>query len=309
MDLTKKARTYQFENREFTSQEIDLIAGQSGLVGISFKNCPISDSDINKISTLKKLVNVTLENTAITDLSLKHLSKAPNLQYLFITKANINGEGLKYFIDHKKLNTIWLIETNLDDDGIQFLKDFNKMGIVRIDNTNVTLNGLMSIASNHRLTIVPNNEITKEKIKLFESEQRKRNKKKLEYNQSDITESKLILNSFFTEMTNWEKYAEKINDFTDELTSKCLSVFKEYCIDKERKGFRPMWSSYSSAPNYTYSNQRIIDFEQPTKNKVILYTKDEYLNSQYRYIILKKENKWKIDECYLLDSGWKKNGL
>ncbi|GAA3523947.1 hypothetical protein GCM10022393_43410 [Aquimarina addita] len=309
MDLTKKARTYQFENREFTTQEIDLIAGQSGLVGISFKNCQISDSDIEKISTLKKLVNVTLENTEITDLSLKYLSKAPNLQYLFITKAMINGEGLSYFKDHKKLNTLWLVDTNLDDEGIQFLKDFKKLGIVRIDKTNVTLSGLMSIASNKKLQIVPNDKITKEHIKLFESEQQKLNKKKLEYNQVDIVECKLILNSFFTEMTNWEKYAEKIDDFTDELTNKCLAVFKTYCIDKERKGFRPMWSSYSSGPNYTYSNQKITDFEQPTKNKVLLYTKDEYLNSQYRFIILKKDNEWKIDECYYLDSGWKKNGL
>lgn len=309
MDFKKRARTYQFENRKFTSEEIDLISRQSGLVAISFKDCPISDLDMKKICGLKKLVNVSLENTKITDLSLNYLAEIPNLKYLFITKANINGEGLESFKSHKKLNTLWLNDTNLDDKGVENLKDFKKLGIVRIDNTNVSKSGVLSIASNYMLQIIPNKTITKEIVDLFESEQRRLNKKKLEFNQAEIDNAKLLITTFFKEMTKWEKYAEKLNDFTEELIDKCVAIFGTFCIDKERKGYRPRWSSFSRGPNYTYSNQNIVDFEQPTKNKIIIYTKDEYLNSQYRYIILRKENSWKIDECYRLSSGWKKNGL
>ena len=58
-----------------------------------------------------------------------------------------------------------------------------------------------------------------------------------------------------------------------------------------------------------YTHQKIIDFEQQTKNKVILYSKDTYLNNQYRYFLIKKGNGWKIDKRQWLNSGWKKDYL
>ncbi len=305
MDLTKKARTYSFEDKEFSPEEINLIANQKGLVGISFKNCPITDDDIEKLSGLDKLVNVNIENSKITDKSLEYLAKLPKLTYLFITKANISGAGLIHFKEHKKLAAIWLVETNLNDEQIIHLKDFKKLGTVRICDTQVTRNGLFSIAQNQKLKIVCNNgKVTKKDIEDFEAEQRKLNKKKLEFNQKDIDDATEVLKIFFKEINAWEEYAENNGHFTDDTFKKCKAIFDAYCLE-EFTGRQ----SISSSPNHTYTNQKIIDFEQQTKNKVILYTKDTYLDNQYRYILLRKENKWKIDKRQWLDSGWKKDYL
>jgi len=309
MDLTKRARTYQFENRTFTDEEINLIANQKGLVAISFKNCPINDTDIEKISTLPKLVNIGLEKTDITDDSLQFLSKVSSLKYLFIIGANINGEGLENFIDHKKLDTLWLDHTNLDDEGIKHLIQFKKLGIIRIAGTKVTVNGLMSLAKNHKLKVVADDQFSKKEIVAFEALQRKLNKKSLDYKQENVDSTKQLLTDFFNKITEWEKEAEKADDFSKKVSNQCISIFKKHCVEKERKGFRPHWISYSNGPNYSYSHHRIIDFEQASKNKVFLYAKDDYLNTQYRFLLIKKEGIWKIDEAYVLDSGWKKYGL
>ena len=85
-------------------------------------------------------------------------------------------------------------------------------------------------------------------------------------------------------------------------------IFKKYCTDKRRIGYRPEWISFSMTKGGTYGNHQIIDSETFTKNKIYIYTQDE-LNFQYRFLIIRKNGIWKIDECQWRDGGWKKYGL
>lgn len=307
MELDKKARTYQFENREFLNDEIEQIAKQTRLVGLSFESCPITDEHIKTLAGLPKLINLSLKSTQITDKSFAYLANIPTLKYLFIDKAAIDGDGLVHFKNHKKLDTLWLDNTHLNDDTIKHLKDFKKLGAVRINNTKVTYTGLLSIAENHRLKVIAEGLFSADEMSAFEAEQRKLNKKRLSFNKQDIEIAKTRLLDFFAAMTAWEKLAE--NGFEeDKLAEDCIKLFKTYCTDKQRKGFRPYYLSFSYGPNYSYANHEIVDFEQATKNKLFIYTKDTYLNDQYRFCFLKKDD-WLLDDSYMLDSGWKKNGL
>ncbi len=306
-NLTQLKGSAEFKNRMLSQDDIWQIAQSKRLLGISFVNCPIQDDDILEICKLTKLVNVTLENTKITDLALKYLATLPNLSYLFITNANISGQGFEHFISHKKLNCIWACQTKLQDNTLQILAQIPKLSMLRIDGTRVTFDGLMTIASNPRIEIVANDLFNKQQIEQFEQKQRDLAKKNKSANPQDIDDAKKSLLLFFNAMTKWEQNAVKVV-FTKDLSVKCTLLFREHCIDKSRTGYRPDNLFYSHGPNYTYLTHSIIDGEQVTKNKIYLFTKD-HIDFQYRFILIKKDGQWKIDEVQSLDGGWKKVGL
>lgn len=306
-DLTKLTSSAQFENREFSVEEMKQIGQSTKLLGISFINCPITDEDVLQISNLPKLVNLTLENTKITDKSLEYLSKTPNLKYLFITNADLTGAGFKYFEHNKKIDCIWACSTKLNDENLKHLANIPKLDTLVINDTSVTFEGLMAIADNARLDVVAKDIFTPEQIKLFQSEQRKLKKKSLLVNDNDIEIAKTTLLSFFNAMTEWEKYANEVG-FTEDLSDRCKEIFKKFCVDKPRAGYRPEGLYFSGAPNYTYGQETFVDSEQVSKNRIYFYTND-HIDFQYRYILIKKDNAWKIDERQWQSGGWKKRGL
>lgn len=310
--FTDLTGTAAFENRTFSSEEIKQIGQSKRLLGISFVNCPITDEEIREICNLPKLVNVLLENTKITDKSLAYLSQLPNLKYLFITKADITGSGFKYFENNRKIECIWACSTKLDDENLRLLAKIPKLGTLLVNDTSVTFDGLLSIANNPRVKVVAKDMFTIEQMELFESEQRKLAKKKQATNDIDIELAKEKLLAFFNAITVWEKYATELGDdafkYQEELKIKCSAIFNQFCTEKSRKGGRPESIHFSGGPNYSYGQQNIIDVEQPSKNKIYFYTKDP-IDFQYRYILVKKDNEWKIDEKQWQSGGWKKDGL
>lgn len=306
-DLTKLSGTAEFENRTFTLEEMKQIGESKRLLGMSFTNCPITDEDVLQFSSLPKLVNLTLENTKITDKSLEYLSQLPSLKYLFITNADITGSGFKYFENNKKIDCIWACSTKLNDENLKLLANIPKLGTLVINDTPVTFEGLLSIAYNPKLEVVGKDIFTAEQLELFQSEQRKLAKKKTTINAEEIELAKTTLAAFFKAMTDWEKYAAQVG-FTEELSNRCKTIFKQFCIDKPRPGFRPDGMHYSGAPHYTYGGHKLVDTEQVSKNKIYLFTKDN-IDFQYRFILIKKDNGWKIDEAQRLSAGWKKCGL
>lgn len=306
-NLSKLKGSAEFKNRILSKDEIKQITQSKGLLGISFINCPVQDDDILEISKLSKLVNVTLENTRITDRSLEYLAELPNLNYLFITQANVSGQGFEYFIGHKKLNCVWACHTQLNDETLKIVAQLPKLSILRIDATAVTFEGLMSIAGNPKIEIVANDLFSKEQLEQFEQEQRTLAKKKKSVNSQDITDASQKLLLFFKAMTEWEKYAA-VHGFTNETSLRCKLLFQEYCTYKTRKGYRPDGLYYSNGPNHTYSTHKIVDSEQSTKNKIYLFTKD-HIDFQYRFILVRNDDEWMVDDAQRLDGGWKKVGL
>lgn len=302
----------QFKDRSFTAEEIKEIAAQTKLLGLSFQNCPITDEDIAQLCELPKLVNLSLEDTGITDLSLEYLSRLPSLKYLFITGADLNGSGFKSFENNKKIDCIWASNTKLNDEGLRLLANIPKLGIVRIPDTEVTFEGLLSVAHNPRIKVVTGDLFSPEQMAQFEQEQREQAKSKKTFIPGEVEKAKTVLLSFFQAMTEWEKYAEESSSgprpFAPDLQPKCEAIFNQYCTAKTRIGYRPTGLSFSGGPDYTYGTQQFIDVEQPSKNKILFYTKN-HIDFQYRYILVKKEGDWKVEECQWHSAGWKKYGL
>ncbi|NQX43208.1 NTF2 fold immunity protein [Pedobacter steynii] len=302
----------QFKDRTFTTEEIRDIAAQTKLLGLSFENCPITDEDIAQLCHLPKLVNLSLEHTNITDRSLEHLANLLALNYLFITGANLNGSGFKSFENHRKIDCIWACSTKLNDDGLRLLANIPKLGTIRILDTAVTFEGLLSVADNQRICVVADDMFSREQMEQFEQEQRNQAKSKKNTNPEAVEEARAILLSFFQAMTDWEKYAEasfaSSQQFAPDLQPKCEAIFHQYCTDKPRNGYRPTGLFFAGGPKYTYGEEQFTDVEQPSKNKIIFYTKN-HNDFQYRYLVLKKENEWRVDERQWHSTGWKKNGL
>ncbi len=308
MDFTVPARVYKLENYTFSPELIQQIAAQKGLVGLSCRHCNITDGTIAQFRGLTKLQNVMLENCCITDKSFEYFAQLPSLKYLFITGAKINGEGLRHFSGNKKLEALWLQDTQFCDAQVHHLLGFARLGTVRIHNTLVTPEGLMSVAASPCLGFVPNEVLTLEVVQQFEAEQRRLQKRKEEVNGADVDAASDRLRGFFQAMNRWEASAEEVG-FTSAVEAECRAIFQVYCVDKDRKNYRPNAMHHCYAPHYTYAHQVIVDCEQRSKDRLFLFARDTHLNKQYKYVMLRRDGEWRIDEVYAYCGGWGRSSL
>lgn len=276
--------------------------------GHHYKDVELTDAMVTEICKVKSLVNMGFINTKITDKALADLSTLPKLEYLFIEdNQNFTGEGFIHFWQHPKLEHISVNNTMVNDKTLETILKIPKLKSISLKNTKVTFDGLMAVAHYKKVKFYLNENFSPEEIKAFEQAQRNAGKRKLEINKNDFEETQKLLLDFFKAMTQWENFASisKIND--NEVKSQCEDIFKRFCTEKPRTG-RPEAISYSGMPKGTYGNHQIIDSEQITKNKFYLYTQDDY--SQYRFLFIRKNGIWKIDEAQSnFGGGWKKYGL
>ena len=280
--------------------------------GHHYKDVALTDAMVEQIVQVKSLVNMGFINTDITDEALKYLATLPKLKLLFLEdNKQLTGEGFKYFTS-KPVDHISLDGCPVTDETLKIVLQVPRLKSISLRRTHITFEGLMAVAHYSRIKFYLDKFFTEEQIKTFEQAQRTAGKKKpTTTNTDDLQVVKQLLLNFFSAMTQWEEFATK-NDETEEddllIEEKCKTIFKKYCTDKRRIGYRPEWISFSMTKGGTYGNHQIIDSETLTKNKIYIYTQDE-LNFQYRFLIIRKDGIWKIDECQWRDGGWKKYGL
>ena len=280
--------------------------------GRHYKDVALTDAMVEQIVQVKSLVNMGFINTDITDEALKYLATLPKLKLLFLEdNKQLTGEGFKYFTS-KPVDHISLDGCPVTDETLKIVLQVPRLKSISLRRTRITFEGLMAVAHYSRIKFYLDKFFTEEQIKAFEQAQRTAGKKKpTTTNADDLQVVKQLLLNFFSAMTQWEEFATK-NDETEEddllIEEKCKAIFKKYCTDKRRIGYRPEGISFSMTKGGTYGNHQIIDSETLTKNKIYIYTQDE-LNFQYRFLIIRKDGIWKIDECQWCDGGWKKYGL
>ena len=266
--------------------------------GRHYKDVALTDAMVEQIVQVKSLVNMGFINTDITDEALKYLATLPKLKLLFLEdNKQLTGEGFKYFTS-KPVDHISLDGCPVTDETLKIVLQVPRLKSISLRRTRITFEGLMAVAHYSRIKFYLDKFFTEEQIKAFEQAQRTAGKKKpTTTNADDLQVVKQLLLNFFSAMTQWEEFATK-NDETEEddllIEEKCKAIFKKYCTDKRRIGYRPEWISFSMTTL--------------TKNKIYIYTQDE-LNFQYRFLIIRKDGIWKIDECQWRDGGWKKYGL
>jgi len=267
---------------------------------------------VAQIVQVKSLVNMGFINTAITDEALQYLVTLPKLKLLFLEdNKQVTGEGFKYFAN-KPIDHISLDGCPVTDETLKIVLQVPRLKSLSLKRTRVTFEGLMAVAHYNKVSFYLDKPFTAEQIKAFEQAQRTAGKKKPAATPTDdLPVVKQLLLDFFTAMTEWEAFATK-NDDTEEgdllVREKCKALFQKYCTDKRRAGYRPEGISYSLDKGGTYGEHQIIDSELVTKNKIYLYTQDDR-NDQFRFLIIRKDGAWKIDDCQRHDGGWKKYGL
>ena len=276
------------------------------------KDVALTDEMVAQIVQVKSLVNMGFINTDITDEAIKHLAALPKLKLLFLEdNKQVTGEGFKYFAD-KPIDHISLDGCPVTDETLKIVLQVPRLKSLSLKRTRVTFEGLMAVAHYNKVNFYLDKSFTDEQIKTFEQAQRTAGKKKPAAPSSDdLPVVKQLLLDFFTAMTEWEAFATKNGDTQEGdllVREKCKALFKKYCTDKPRVGYRPEGISYSLDKGGTYGDHQIIDTETVTKNKIYLYTQDRH-NCQFRFLIIRKEGQWKIDECQWHDGGWPKYGL
>jgi hypothetical protein len=130
-----------------------------------------------------------------------------------------------------------------------------------------------------------------------------------------------LLNQFMMEMKQWElSCLEELKDLdfeSDELTIKEMkfrlaleNIHKKYCTAKKRK--RNRIGSYGFPTNYDPVIEKVIDVVMENRNRIVaLSQRDIGIKIQYKYVVLRRNQKWLIDNRQRLNQNgrWQRNVL
>jgi hypothetical protein len=304
--LPKRPRLLEFRKRALTLREMKFLGEQKTLVGLELLNCPIRDAHIRPLAQLPRLVNLGLSGTLITDRALAFLARLPKLSILNLSHTRITGTGLRHFHGHPSLETLWLNQTRVSDTGVRSLIRIPRLSVVRLGHTAVTFKGLLSLAGKDDLNVVSDGQFTPGQMRDFEAAQR--NLASGPDVASDGDAARQVLLDFFDAMNQWERSMAKASNRRLRTVGKrsCSAIFKTFCTPKPRSYGKPNVLSMCHPPEHL--GEKVVDVRQPSKSKVIIYTKDR-TDIQQRYHIVKYKGAWRIDHREWQIDGWSPNTL
>ena len=94
-----------------------------------------------------------------------------------------------------------------------------------------------------------------------------------------------------------------------------LSIFAEFCTERERKNSRPMTISYGTNGYFDYNieQEEIVDVLEEKSNRIVVLTRREVPTLQkMQYVFLYKKGEWLIDskkKFYKLKQKWESVSL
>ena len=319
MELPKRARTMdwgngvltldrekQFEVPELTAEIMEQLAGYT-LVGFHVKGYPVTDELLTPFAEHKSMANFGVEDGALTDACFPVFSAMPKLRYLLLTgNSGIDGSGLSA-LQSCKLDLLALDHTRLEDAGLLRAASIPKLSQIQIDHTAVTYEGLLAIAGNNHIEPVAHVQFTKEQMEHFSQLQREKAKKPVQLDEQAAAECRRVLSAFFAEMTEWEQYMEQAGFEDAEAVPRLLAIWEKYVSEKPRPGYRPLGLSYSAQG--TYKGEQFLDAEQITRNKLYIYTREENIGFDRRFLMKRVGEGWRIDGLQERLNGWQRTEL
>ena len=319
MELPKRARTAdwengiltldgekQFEVPELTPEIMERLAGYT-LVGFHVKDYPVTDELLVPFAGHKNMVNIGVEKGALTDACFPVFAAMPKLRYLLLDgNAGINGSGLAA-LQGCKLDLLTLNRTRLDDAGLLQAASIPKLSHIQMDHTAITYEGLLAIAGNNYIKPVAHVQFTQEQMEHFSQLQREKAKKPVQLDEQAASECRNVLSAFFAEMTEWEQYMEQVGFEDAEAVPRLLAIWEKYVSEKPRPGYRPLGLSYSAQG--TYKGEQFLDAEQITRNKLYIYTREENIGFDRRFLMKRVGEGWRIDGLQERLNGWQRTEL
>ena len=288
------------EAREPTIEIMERLGALSGMV--------LTDELIKPLAGLKNMVNLGVTNGLLTDGCFPIFASMPKLQILLLDgNSAVSGAGLGA-LGSSKVNLISLNDTALDDGGLTLAASLPKLAYLHAERTRITYEGMMSVAGNRRLNIIADSLFTPEQMEAFHIEQREKAKKKTALDPNSVREAKETLCAFFAAMTQWEAETERNGFDHPNAAPSLLTIWDKFVSEKPRPGWRPVSLSYSSPG--TYAAVKVADAEQVTKNKLWLYAEEKGgAKSEYRFLMKRTAEGWKIDYVQIRFDDWRRCGL
>ena len=319
MELPKRARTADWENgiltldgeKQFEVPELppeimERLAGYT-LVGFHVKGYPVTDELLTPFAGHKNMVNFGVENGALTDACFPVFAAMPKLRYLILDgNAGINGSGLAA-LQGGKLDLLTLNRTGLDDAGLLQAASIPKLSHIQMDHTAITYEGLLAIAGNNYIKPVAHVQFTQEQMEHFSQLQREKAKKPVQLDEQAAAECRRVLSAFFADMTEWEQYMEQAGFEDAEAVPRLLAIWEKYVSEKPRPGYRPLGLSYSAQG--TYKGEQFLDAEQITRHKLYIYTREENIGFDRRFLMKRVGEGWRIAGLQERLNGWQRTGL
>lgn len=296
------------EARKPTIEIMERLGAFSGMVSFHACGVPLTDELIQPLAGLKNIVNLGVTNGLLTDGCFAVFASMPKLQVLLLDgNFAVSGAGLDALVS-SKVNLISLNDTALDDGGLTLAASLPKLAYLHAERTRITYEGMMSVAGNRRLNIIADSLFTPEQAEAFHIEQREKAKKKTALAPNSVREAEETLRAFFAAMTQWEAETERNGFDHPNAAPSLLAIWDKFVSEKPRPGWRPMSLSYSSPG--TYAAVKVTDAEQVTKNKLWLYAEESGgAKSEYRFLMKRTAEGWKIDYVQIRFDDWRRCGL
>lgn len=289
-----------------TAELMTKLAGYM-LVGLHVKDYPVSNDLLAPFVGHKNMVNLGIENGALTDACFSVFSTMPRLRCLLLDgNQAIDGSGLSA-LQNCKIDLLTLNRTGLDDAGLLRLVSATKISRVQLDQTNVTYEGLLAVAGNQRIRPVARVQFSEEQMARFAQAQREKGKKSAVLDERAAEECRRVLSAFFAEMTEWEQSMARA-ELEDAGAVSCLrAIWETYVSEKPRPGFRPLCLSYN--PQGTYQGETFLDAEQVTRNRLYIYTRENIMGLERRFLMKRAGEGWKIEAMQERLDGWRRAEL
>ncbi len=312
----------QFHSCPITPADMADLASLTKLESLWFEDCPVTDAGVKHLAKHPKLFRVVLSNTKVTDAALKHLATIPRLQWLWLDGTAVTDRGLAHLATATGLKSLALRDTAVTNEGILEFAVLPKLnlsaGVVR--GTAVTEAGLDALFAAQKMARKAARVAKKAAPKTSPAKQAAK-KTPVTLDPAEIDAAKAVLYAFFKAMNEWEvsyvrrqKAAGKQSKggmVTEEVweacREDCRQIFSQYCTPKKRAYGRPENVSAGSPPDYEADPRQepVTSIETPTRRRIVIETRQEF-NVKYRcqYVLLKKGDRWLIDNKKIWGAGW-----
>lgn len=311
LQLPRRPRFVDFENRAFTDEEMRHLGTLDTIVRLDFKRCPVGDDHIRHVCQLPKLESLWLEGTKVTDGVLEAVATIRSLNWLVLDDTPIKGSGFRHFDGHPKLSILWINRTQIDDAAVAHLARIPNLSTLVMKGTRITVEGLLGFATSPLLSINAGEQFSKNELMSLRVAQLKAaSRTPLDFVSAPEEESaaKAILSAFFEAMAEWETKTgasakgSEVNWHIEELQA----LFQKYCTDKAREYGRPNALSYTSPSEYKDVVVLLAEWLAP--KKVVFYTQNRNDDIK-RYLLVKKGEEWRIDHREAFLGKWTRDYL
>lgn len=286
-----KLHSIECEKVRFRIQDLQPIYQCGGALDtVKLKSCELESGTLQVLENSQSLRCLEIINCGVSDADFDWLKGNQHLEYLNLSEnPNCTGAVLKQIFG-APLRMLYLDGTDFQDSDFPMLCSFPQLEYLSISNTVVTDSVLPQLSANRALTIVSNHN--QEGLAKFRAAQRQNWKKKLEYDKKTTDEALLIVKDFFAASQNCK------HDRSRFVTQQYL----DYC---KAHGYNRLSRSTVGKP--PYQDYQVVDVEQVTCKKIYVYCEqDDVRLSQYRYLVIRTDEGWKIDKSeWLIDRKWR----